>query len=93
MTKLLFYDPVIIIFSQNSNNMSNLHDSYVRIYALFHELEPRNYVLRRIRKPKLSDRQPIELTLSSESPGIDIIHRRGHNINNKKLWSPKIHHR
>ena len=51
--------------------MSNLHDSYTRIYALLHELEPMNNFLNQIRRPKLSDKQLIALTLASESLGID----------------------
>ena len=51
--------------------MSNLHDSYSKIYALLHELESMNNFLNQIRQPKLSDKQLIALTLASEGLGID----------------------
>lgn len=51
--------------------MSNLHDSYTKIYALLHELDPMSNFLNQIRKPKLSDKQLIALTLAAEALGID----------------------
>jgi len=57
--------------AKKRNDMSNLHDSYSKIYSLLHELEPMNNFLNQIRQPKLSDKQLIALTLASESLGID----------------------
>lgn len=51
--------------------MSNLHDSYTKIFSLLHELEPMHNFLHQRRQPKLSDKQLIALTLASESLGID----------------------
>jgi len=51
--------------------MSNLHDSYTKIYALLHELDPMSNFLNQIRKPKLSDKQLIALTLAAEALGIN----------------------
>jgi len=51
--------------------MSNLHSSYTKIYALLHELDPMSNYLNQIRKPKLSDKQLIALTLAAEALGID----------------------
>lgn len=51
--------------------MSNLQDSYTKIYALLHELDPMPNFLNQIRKPKLSDKQLIALTLAAEAMGID----------------------
>lgn len=51
--------------------MSNLRDSYSKIYSLLHELEPMNNFLNQIRQPKLSDKQLIALALASEGLGID----------------------
>ena len=51
--------------------MSDLQDSYSKIYALLHELEPMDNSLHQIRKPTLSDKQLIAPTLAAESLGID----------------------
>lgn len=59
------------IFAKKDNDMSNLRDSYTKIFALLHELEARDNFLHQIRKPKLSDKQLMALTLAAESLGID----------------------
>ena len=51
--------------------MSNLQDSYSKIYALLHELEPMDNALHQIRKPTLSDKRLIALTMAAQSLGID----------------------
>ena len=51
--------------------MSNLQNSYTRILALLHEIEPENNFLNQIRIPQLSDKELIALNLAAESLGID----------------------
>lgn len=51
--------------------MSNLHRSYTKILELLHELEPNNYFLNQIRRPRLNDKQLIALSLAAEAMGID----------------------
>lgn len=51
--------------------MSNLHNSYTKIYTLLHELEPMDNFLNQIREPRLSDKQLIALALAADSLGID----------------------
>ena len=51
--------------------MSNLHDSYIKILSLLHEIEDSDCYLNQIRQPALSDKELIALCLASESLGID----------------------
>jgi len=56
---------------QKHNDISNLQNSYTRILALLHEIEPENNFLNQIRIPRLSDKELIALNLAAESLGID----------------------
>lgn len=51
--------------------MSNLQSNYTRILDVLHDLEPRDYFLKQIRLPKLTDKELIALSLAAESLGID----------------------
>lgn len=51
--------------------MSNLHDSYIKILTLLHDIEPNSYFLNQKRKPKLNDTELIALNLAAECLGID----------------------
>ena len=51
--------------------MSNLLRSYTKILSLLHDIEPKdNYFMHR-RRPKLSDKQLLALSLAAEALGID----------------------
>lgn len=49
--------------------MSNLQSVYSKIFALLHEIEPQDNFLKQIRKPKLSDKELLALSLAAESLG------------------------
>jgi len=51
--------------------MSNLLRVYTRIYELLHEVEPADYFLNQRKKPKLSDKSLIALSLAAETLSID----------------------
>ena len=51
--------------------MSNLQKYYTCFLSLLHEIEPKNNFIKQIRKPKLSDKELIALSLAAEASGID----------------------
>lgn len=51
--------------------MSNLQTVYTKIYDLLHEIEADDYFIEQRKKPKLSDKALIALSLASETLGID----------------------
>jgi hypothetical protein len=51
--------------------MSNLETTYIKMLEVLHQIEPKNYFLSQIRKPKLTDKQLLALSLAAESLGID----------------------
>lgn len=51
--------------------MSNLQSVYNKTLALLHEIEPQNNFLNQIRRPKLSDKELLALSLAAETLGID----------------------
>ena len=54
--------------------MSNLQSVYSKILALLHEIEDKDNFQKQIRKPKLSDKALLALSLAAESLGIDSEH-------------------
>ena len=54
--------------------MSNLQHVYNKILDLLHDIEPNDNFLSQVRKPKLSDKELLALSLSAESLGIDSEH-------------------
>lgn len=51
--------------------MSNLQRYYSQFLSLLHDIEPRDNFLNQRRKPKLSDKELIALSLAAESSGVD----------------------
>ena len=51
--------------------MSNLQTVYTKIYDLLHELEANDYFIEQRKKPKLSDKALIALSIAAETLGID----------------------
>ena len=51
--------------------MSNLLRSYTKILSLLHDIEPKDNFFMRRRRPKLSDKQLLALSLATETLGID----------------------
>ena len=51
--------------------MSNLQKYYTCFLSLLHGIEPKNNFIKQIRKPKLSDKELIALSLAAEASGID----------------------
>jgi len=51
--------------------MSNLQTVYTKIYELLHEVEAEDYFFNQRKKPKLSDKGVIALSLAAETLGID----------------------
>ena len=54
--------------------MSNLQSVYNKVLVLLHEIEEKDNFLKQIRKPKLSDKALLALSLAAESLGIDSEH-------------------
>ena len=54
--------------------MSNLQHVYSKILSLLHEIEPEDNFLNQIRKPKLTDKELLSLSLAAETLGIDSEH-------------------
>ena len=54
--------------------MSNLQHVYNKILDLLHDIEPNDNFLSQVRKPKLSDKELLAISLSAESLGIDSEH-------------------
>lgn len=54
--------------------MSDLQTVYTKTLALLHEIEPANNFLNQIRKPRLSDKKLLALSLAAETLGIDSEH-------------------
>ena len=54
--------------------MSNLQSVYSKILALLHEIEDKDNFRKQIRKPQLSDKAILALSLAAESLGIDSEH-------------------
>ena len=54
--------------------MSNLQRVYSKILSLLHEIEPEDNFLNQIRKPKLTDKELLSLSLAAETLGIDSEH-------------------
>ncbi len=54
--------------------MSNLQSIYNKVLALLHEIEEKDNFIKQIRKPKLSDKALLALSLATESLGIDSEH-------------------
>ena len=54
--------------------MSNLQSVYSKILVLLHEIEDKDNFQKQIRKPKLSDKALLALSLAAESLGIDSEH-------------------
>ena len=63
-----------LIVEKNGNKMSDLQTVYSKILALLHEVEPNDNFLKQIRKPKLSDKELLALSLAAETLGIDSEH-------------------
>lgn len=51
--------------------MSNLQRYYTNFLSLLHDIEPNDNFLNQVRKPKLSDKELIALSLAAEATGID----------------------
>jgi len=54
--------------------MSNLQSVYNKVLILLHEIEDKNNFVNQRRKPKLSDKELLALSLAAESLGIDSEH-------------------
>ena len=54
--------------------MSNLQSVYSKILVLLHEIEDNDNFQKQIRKPKISDKALLALSLAAESLGIDSEH-------------------
>ena len=60
-----------MIFDKDGNEMSNLQAVYTKIYELLHEIEAADYFIEQRKKPKLSDKALVALSLAAETLGID----------------------